>query len=349
MKSVKLGEVCTIVSGTTPKTSVAEYWDGQIKWITPAELDENSFYIYDTARHITELGKSKSGLLFMPQGTVILSSRAPIGKNAIAGCEMCCNQGFKNLICSDRVFNEYLYYFLSAKTDYLNSLGRGATFKEISKGIVENIVIPLPNIEEQKAISEQFEQINILIASRKEQIQLLDDLVKSRFIEMFGEPTINPLGWNLKKWAEVLTIKNGKNQSQVEDENGEYVICGSGGVMGKATNYITSANSVIVGRKGNINKPILMREPFWNVDTAFGIEPNREMLTADYLFLFCLFFDFERLNKAVTIPSLTKSDLLEIDIPIPPLELQNQFTTFVEQVDKSKYRAEFINKMEVAA
>ena len=83
----KLGEVCTIVSGSTPKTSVTSYWDGNIKWITPAELNEDTFYIMDSVRHITEEGKEKTGLSYLPTGTVILSSRAPIGKTAIAGCK----------------------------------------------------------------------------------------------------------------------------------------------------------------------------------------------------------------------------------------------------------------------
>ena len=165
----KLGEVCTIVSGSTPKTSVTSYWDGNIKWITPAELNEDTFYIMDSVRHITEEGKEKTGLSYLPTGTVILSSRAPIGKTAIAGCEMCCNQGFKNLICSDAIYNEYLYFFLKSKTDYLNSLGRGATFKEISKSIVESIEIPLPEVNQQKEIAEKFkklEQLRKLILKR---------------------------------------------------------------------------------------------------------------------------------------------------------------------------------------
>ena len=146
----RLGDVCTILSGSTPKTNIPSYWDGDVKWITPAELNEDSYYITDSVRHITEEGRVKTGLSYMPAGTVILSSRAPIGKTAIAGCEMCCNQGFKNLVCSDAIHNEYLYYYLKNSTEYLNSLGRGATFKEISKSIVEDIEIALPSIEEQK-------------------------------------------------------------------------------------------------------------------------------------------------------------------------------------------------------
>ena len=183
----KLGEVCTIVSGSTPKTSVTSYWDGNIKWITPAELNEDTFYIMDSVRHITEEGKEKTGLSYLPTGTVILSSRAPIGKTAIAGCKMCCNQGFKNLICSDAIYNEYLYFFLKSKTDYLNSLGRGATFKEISKSIVENIEIPLPEVNQQKEIAEKFKKLEQLISLRKQQLAKLDELVKARFVEMFGD------------------------------------------------------------------------------------------------------------------------------------------------------------------
>ncbi|MBQ1991690.1 MAG: restriction endonuclease subunit S [Clostridia bacterium] len=172
---------------------------------------------------------------------------------------------------------------------------------------------------------------------RKKELDLLKKLVKSRFIEMFGDVIKNSKNWNVMTWNNVLTIKNGRNQKQVENPNGQYPICGSGGIMSYADDFISNENSVIIGRKGNINKPILMREKFWNVDTAFGLEPNTHTLLVDYLYLFCVFFDFETLNKAVTIPSLTKTDLLNIKIPIPPIELQNDFATFVEQTDKLKF------------
>ena len=134
----------------------------------------------------------------------------------------------------------------------------------------------------------------------------------------------------------MVKIVNGKNQKSVESNDGKYVICGSGGIMGRATDYLTEENSVIIGRKGNINKPILMREKYWNVDTAFGVEPNENYICVEYLYMFCLFFDFNRLNKAVTIPSLTKMDLLNISMPIPDLHTQKRFANFVGQVDKSK-------------
>ena len=103
MAKYKLGDICEIVSGSTPKTEIEEYWNGDIKWITPAELDDESYIVYDTTRKITELAVKKTGLSSFPEGTVILSSRAPIGKVAIAGCEMYCKQGFKNQSCSDKI------------------------------------------------------------------------------------------------------------------------------------------------------------------------------------------------------------------------------------------------------
>ena len=180
MKRYRLGDICEIVSGSTPKTNNAEYWDGDIKWITPAEINEDSYIINDSVRKITDLAVKNTGLSSFPQGTVILSSRAPIGKVAIAGCEMYCNQGFKNLICSDKINNKYLYWFLKGNTKFLNSLGRGATFKEISKQIVANIEISVPAYEEQKKIVNLLEKLKKVICGRKQELIKLDSLIQFR-------------------------------------------------------------------------------------------------------------------------------------------------------------------------
>lgn len=139
-----VSEIGTVVGGATPKTTNDEFWDGIYRWITPAELENESGYIFDSVRKITEAGVKSCALTELPVGTVILSSRAPIGKVAIAGNTFYCNQGFKNIICNQDINPVFLYSLLRMNTGYLNSLGRGATFKEISKAIVENIRIPVP-------------------------------------------------------------------------------------------------------------------------------------------------------------------------------------------------------------
>ena len=132
---------------------------------------------------------------------------------------------------------------------------------------------------------------------------------------------------------DVLTIKNGKNQKAVENPKGKYPIFGSGGVMGYADDYICSANTVVIGRKGSINNPIFVECPFWNVDTAFGLEAKTEVLMPRYLYYFCKHFNFEKLNKTVTIPSLTKSDLLRIEIDLPEISKQQSIVSQLSKIE----------------
>lgn len=134
------------------------------------------------------------------------------------------------------------------------------------------------------------------------------------------------------KFADVLEIKNGRNQRQVENPDGRYPIYGSGGVMGRADDYICEAETVVIGRKGSINNPIFVNEPFWNVDTAFGLIAKRDVLLPKYLYYFCVNFDFEKLNTTVTIPSLTKANLLQIEIALPTLEEQKKVVDILDKV-----------------
>lgn len=135
------------------------------------------------------------------------------------------------------------------------------------------------------------------------------------------------------KFSDILTIINGRNQSKVEDPNGRYPIYGSGGIMGYANDYLCEAETIIIGRKGSINKPIFVEEPFWNVDTAFGLVADSGKILPKYLFYFCVYFDFEKLNTTVTIPSLTKTNLLGIEIELPPLDEQERVVRQLSKID----------------
>ena len=357
----KLGEVCTIVSGSTPKTSVTSYWDGNIKWITPAELNEDTFYIMDSVRHITEEGKEKTGLSYLPTGTVILSSRAPIGKTAIAGCEMCCNQGFKNLICSDAIYNEYLYFFLKSKTDYLNSLGRGATFKEISKSIVESIEIPLPEVNQQKEIAEKFKKLEQLISLRKQQLAKLDELVKARFVEMFGTFPANPFRWSIGKIQDVVSdVRYGSSRPAVEDGKYPYLrmnnITYSGELDLRDTKRIDIPDSELdkcTVRRGDVlfnrtnSKELVGKTCVYNRDelmvlAGFVIRVRvNERIRSDVLSAF-LNMDFSKrmligmCKTAIGQANINAKELQNIDLYIPPIELQDQFVALKNKIDQQK-------------
>ena len=359
---VKIGEVCSIISGTTPKTDCIEYWDGSLNWITPAELIDTSDVIYDTKRKITAQAVKDTNLKLMPIGTVILSSRAPIGKVAITGTPMYCNQGFKNLVCSSSIYNRYLFHFLKSKREYLNSLGRGATFKEISKKIVENIKIPLPSLEKQHQVAEILDQINIIIAKRKEQYNKLDELIKSRFIEMFGDLTMNTLNWKYQLLSEVCDVRDGTHDSPKYIPQGYPLLTSK-----NFTNDIIDFNNVqfiskedflkinsrskvdygdiIMPMIGTIGYPVIVNtnKPFAIKNVALikfrNAKENNKVLNIFIMqILKSNYFKsiIKKANRGGTQKFIALKDIRNIPIPLPPLELQEQFTKFVNGTNKSK-------------
>ena len=356
---VRLGDVCTVVSGSTPKTSVDEYWNGDVKWITPAELDADSYYIHDSVKHITELGRTKTGLSYMPVGTVILSSRAPIGKTAILGCEMCCNQGFKNLICTDRIFNEYLYHFLRAKTNYLNSLGRGATFKELSKGIVENVLIPLPAIEEQHHIADLFASVEELIQTKKQQLDLFDELVKSRFVELFGDMAHSGNKICLEEISDFVTVGIANSATHAYADSGIVMLRNQNIKENHLDEndliYITpdfaqkygskqlAENDILVIRTGYPGVACLVPKKYEGCQTFTTLIVRLKDSTLTHANYVCHYINsnfgkdyVEQSKVGVAQQNFGAKALAKMPIVVPPMELQEEFATFVEQTDKSK-------------
>ena len=132
-----------------------------------------------------------------------------------------------------------------------------------------------------------------------------------------------PKNWTLCHFGDIATIINGKTQSKVENPDGKYPIYGSGGIMGRADDYICPENCTIIGRKGSINNPIFVEEKFWNVDTAFGLCPSEAVLPK-FLFYFCEYFDFTTLDSSTTLPSLTKTNIQQIIFALPPIEEQER-------------------------
>ena len=358
----KLGEICEIVSGSTPKTGVPEYWDGDMRWITPAELNDDSYIINDSVRKITELGVKKTGLSPFPVGTVILSSRAPIGKVAIAGCEMYCNQGFKNLICSDKINNRYLFWFLKGNTEYLNSLGHGATFKEISKQIVSSIEINVPNIKEQENAVNVLEHVSGIIRSRKQELQMLDELVTARFVEMFGDPVNNEKDWNTKPLLSMGSCKNGMNfhydDSGVEinclgvgDFKDYSIIADTASLPTVSLNEMPSSEYLlrdddIVFVRSNGNKKMVGRSVAvypGTVPTTFSgfcirYRRDDDAVITPYLLrvLKAESMRQKMYGRGANIQNLNQQTLSSLDIPVPPKAMQERFAAFVAQVDKSK-------------
>ena len=362
MEKKRLGDICEIVTGATPKTNIKEFWDGDINWITPAELTEDTYIINESLRKITTEGVEKTGLKSFPKGTVILSSRAPIGKVAIAGCEMYCNQGFKNLVCSKQINNRFLYWYLKGHKEYLNSLGRGATFKEISKAIVENIEICLPTLEKQEKYADILEQCNGIIQIKKGQLRKLDTLVKSRFVELFGDPVINSRGWKKAligddcfvaklagfEYTQYINYEDSGDVVMVKAQNVK-----NGKLNRKELSFVSNEVSDSLPRSQLAPGDVVMTYVGANIgDVAiidneykYHLAPNVAKIRPDserynsiyFMYMLMLLNAYIVKNSADTAKAaLGMERIRKLNVFVPPMELQNQFADFVTSIDKSK-------------
>lgn len=182
-----LKEVSTIIGGSTPKTSDASNWVGNNNWVTPAELNGEKYY-GKTKRTISD--KAAKGMQLLPVGTILLSSRAPIGKVAITTEPMYCNQGFKNIVCSNVLYNEYVYWYILFSVPQLEALGVGATFKELSKSRTEEFPISFPSLSEQERIAARLdaisEKVKALQANYDQTITLCNDLKQALLKSIFA-------------------------------------------------------------------------------------------------------------------------------------------------------------------
>jgi len=179
----QLGDVCQIISGGTPSTRNSEYWDGDIKWCTPTDITSNNGkYFSKTSRKITKQGLNNSSATLLPKGTLLLCSRATVGEVKIATIEISTNQGFKSLICSETVDNEFLYYLIRLEKQKFIDKAFGSTFLEISKKNTSEIEFDFPPIEEQKAsaqiLSDMDRELQTLRQKREKYVQIKQGMMQ---------------------------------------------------------------------------------------------------------------------------------------------------------------------------
>ena len=284
---------------------------------------------------------------------ILISVRAPIGDLNIANEDCCIGRGVAAIrMKSKECDRDYLYLFLESKSKYLQDCGTGSTFTAINKGVLESLKVKCPELKNQTSIANEIENIKAAIKYKNSELICLNEAVQSEFVEMFGENPVESGKWKVAKWADKVRITNGRDYKKLVVKTGLYPVYGSGGDMGiRVDDYLCSENTVIIGRKGNIDKPIFVKEKFWNVDTAFGLNVDESEINPYYFFEHSKKYNYRSMDTGVTIPSLTKTALFELKLAIPPLDLQNQFAAFVQQIDKSKFvlqqQLQFIKKYDI--
>lgn len=367
---MRLGDVCEVVGGATPKTSEPAYWDGGIKWVTPAEISDNTYILEDTAKHLTEAGFRSASLHMMPAGTVLLTTRAPIGKVALAGAEMCCNQGFKCLVCSDAVSNEWLYRYLKHRAPQLQTMGTGATFKELSKRAIANLEIVLPSLDDQLAAVHKLASVEQVMAILGQQFAKLDELAKSRFVEMFGDADALMSRWpKMPLVACVNSIDSGKSvncKSEARTGSAPGVLklsaLSSGKYLPEENKAMFDGESVLPGKEVVIGDILVARKNTPDLvgacvmvdcdapnlmfpDLVFRIHPIAGV-DGTYLSILLGQSSFSETvrslahGSAKSMSNIPKSELGKLEIPFPPLALQREFADFAARVDKLRVEAQ---------
>lgn len=205
-ESVRLGDVIRVTSGGTPKRDVKDYYEnGTIAWAKTGDL--KSRYLFQTEEKITEQGVKCSSAKVFPTGTVLVAMYgATIGACSILKVPASTNQACAALLPAKNISENYLYYYFAYNKDLLISLGVGGAQPNISGNVIKNLVLPLPPLSIQQKIADALDKASALIEMRKAQIEKLDLLVKSQFIEMFGDPVSNPKGWEERSFADICEI-----------------------------------------------------------------------------------------------------------------------------------------------
>ena len=369
----KLGEICEVVGGGTPKTTNGKYWNGDLCWVTPKDLGKLSgFEIVNTERKISEEGLKNSSAKLLPVGSVILSSRAPIGYVFINGVEMATNQGCKSFICGSEIHNKYLFYFLISNTQYLNSLGSGTTFKEVSGATLKNIYITYPTLSEQKRIVKILDESLKKITKAKENagknLQYSKDLFESYSRNVFSNKEKN---WDEKKLSEICIVERGSSPRPIkkfftEDPDGVNWI--KIGDTKNVNRYIYSTNQkitkagaeksrqvnvgdLILSNSMSFGKPYIMKTQGYIHDGWFVLRPNQNMDT-EYFYDVISSPQVQRQFLDLASGSVVKNisgDLTKRAIlPVPPIGEQRSIVKKLQSISEQTKKLEANYKQKIA-
>uniref|UniRef100_UPI00386D7FDF restriction endonuclease subunit S n=1 Tax=Methanobrevibacter sp. TaxID=66852 RepID=UPI00386D7FDF len=357
-KYYKIDDIGEVVSGGTPSTSKNEYWYGDIGWITPKDLSSyDDIYISRGERNISSEGLNNSSAKLVPKNTVLMTSRAPIGYIAIANNELSTNQGFKSLICDEKICHyKYFYYWLKLNIKYIINNSNGSTFKEISGGTFKNLEISLPSISEQKAISSVLwtidEKISVLKKINRNLLQLSKVTFKNWFVDFEPFGGVQPNDWKICTLEDVCDLNAGGDKPEVVSDQITdsciYPIYSNGldndGLYGYTNHAKIFDECVTVSARGTIGFVCLRHTPYVPIVRLVSVIPKKEFISAKYLYLF-----LDRLNiigTGTTQQQLTIPDFKKTEIFVPTLDIVESFTNHLNPIfDKIWIQEEEIKKL----
>jgi len=356
---VKLKDAFTLQMGKTPARADLSLWGGNNKWISIADIGSAGKYISATKECITDEGVSRSGIKVVPKGTVIMSFKLSIGKTAIVSEDMYTNEAIMAFIDNGTycVDPNYLYH-LCCGTDWTQGGNKAVMGLTLNKANLSEIEIELPSIEKQREIAAVLDQLDGIIEKRHDELNAIEQLVKSRFIELFGDININDKGWDIQPLGELCTIVRGGSPRPIEKYlGGDIPWIKIGDATDGENIYLHSTKEHII--QAGVSKSRMVKAGsliFANCGVSLGfariitfdgcihdgwlaMEDIDERLDKVFLLqaLNQMTDHFRRIAPAGTQPNLNTAIMKAYKQIIPPVELQKEFIAFVEQTDKSKY------------
>ena len=340
LKMENLGE---IISGGTPKTDSPNFWNGNINWITPTDVTalKGKKYISFTKRKISEEGLKNSSANMLPIGTLIVCTRATIGDSVINKVPISTNQGFKSLITKSDVSSEFMYYWMTSNKAELIKQSSGSTFLELSTKSFKSLEVLLPPLPEQQKIAEILSTVDAKIEVIDQQITetqaLKKGLMQCLLTKGIGHTEFkdSPLGeipksWEVVKIGDVLKLGSGKDYKHLGV--GTIPVYGTGGIMTYVDNYLFDGESVGIGRKGTIDKPVLLKDKFWTVDTLFYTHSFNN-ITPYFVYIVFQSIKWRGYSEATGVPSLSKNIIEPINIPLPTMDEQVKISNIFSSID----------------
>ena len=337
---IKLGNICRFQSGGTPSKGRPEFFNGTIPWITTTALNGGNIGKESAVDWISEQAIKESAAKIVPAFSVMVGTRVGVGKVAINTTNMSTSQDIVALLDIDESIwsKAFLCKFLQAKGAFLKAQARGATIKGIKIDVLSELELPEIPIEEQQRISQIIDNVKATIAIRQSQLQKLDELVKARFVELFGDPLKNDKGFPTVLGEVIFKLSNGKALPNNKRFTVGVPAYGGNGVSWYTDEILCDYDTIIIGRvgfqSGNVH---LAKAPLWVTDNAMYISGinNKE---CDIRFLCPLMehLDFKRYQDAGDLKKITQKPFMQMHYLLPPISLQKQYIAFVEQTDKSK-------------
>lgn len=350
-KYKKIGEVCIVERGASPRPIDKYITDNEsgINWIKIGDTSD-SMYITETAQKIIVEGMKKSR--YVKPGDFLLSNSMSFGRPYILKIDGCIHDGWLVLRDENALFDKrFLYYYLSSKTTYkkLKSMAVGGVVNNLNSEMVRNVIVPVPDKEEQSEIADLFDKIKKILDDRKQELEQLDTLVKSRFVEMFGDIITGKYNYKIRKLGDVAFIGSSHRvfttefvESGIPFYRGTEIGELANGIEPSEPYYISEEHYNKLTTVGSYGHPAVVKKekPFCFQRHIAYLKPNADMVDSEYLRGAILSADVQRQIdegvKGIAQKTLNLSEIRKIKLPLPPIDRQKQFAAFVAQTDKSK-------------